>query len=166
MLSGFFFSAAEPGGSAVTQAAGSGDGMELFSAAGVYACRTRCVGQYSWKRDLYFVNIRKRIHRMSQLTYLALMVLVAAPYLWKSRDRNLPLHRRQRSALLAMALVALPFVIWDVLATDAGHWRFSPEYTLQLRIVNLPLEEVLFFVVVPLTSILVWETTGYLMRRK
>lgn len=103
---------------------------------------------------------------MTQLTYLALMVFVAAPYLWKSRDRNLPLHRQQRSALRATALVAVPFVIWDILATDAGHWSFSPEYTLHLRIVNLPLEEVLFFVVVPLTSILVWETTGYFMRRK
>ncbi|MBE0644156.1 MAG: lycopene cyclase domain-containing protein [Bacteroidetes bacterium] len=103
---------------------------------------------------------------MAKFTYLALMLLVAAPYLWKFRDRNLPLFGNNRSALLAMTLVAVPFVVWDIYATEAGHWSFSTLYTLQFRIVNLPLEEVLFFIVVPLTSILVWETVGYLMRRK
>jgi lycopene cyclase domain-containing protein len=94
------------------------------------------------------------------------MLLVAAPFLWKFRDRNLHLHRRLSSALFATILVAIPFLIWDFIVTAAGHWAFSPQYTLEFRIVNLPLEEVLFFLVVPMTSILVWETVGYFLRQK
>jgi lycopene cyclase domain-containing protein len=103
---------------------------------------------------------------MEQFTYLALMALVAAPFLWKYRDRNLSLHRRMRPALAAMLLVAVPFLVWDVIVTAAGHWSFSEVYTIGWRIAGLPFEEVLFFVVVPLTSILVWETAGYVTRRR
>lgn len=103
---------------------------------------------------------------MEKFTYLALMVVVAAPFLWKYRDRNLPLHRRLRPAIAAMLIVAVPFVVWDVAVTAAGHWSFSDAYTIGWRLAGLPIEEILFFVVVPLTSILVWDTVGYFMRRR
>lgn len=103
---------------------------------------------------------------LAPFTYLALMVFVAAPFVWKWRDRNLPLHRRMAPAFLAMGAVAIPFIIWDVLVTEAGHWSFSNTYTIGWRIAGLPIEEVLFFVVVPLTALLVWETVGYFLRRR
>lgn len=103
---------------------------------------------------------------MAHYTYLLLMLLVAAPFLWKFRDRNLSLHRQLLPALLATLFVAVPFLIWDVLVTEAGHWAFSAQYTMAIRIINLPVEEVLFFLVVPMTSILVWETIGYFLRER
>ncbi len=102
---------------------------------------------------------------MAQYTYLLLMLATLLPFLWKYRDTNLPLHRYLRQAFAATLIVAVPFVLWDVLVTAAGHWRFSPDYTMGVHIVNLPVEEVLFFLVVPLAAILVWETTGYVMKR-
>lgn len=103
---------------------------------------------------------------MASYTYLALIVLVAAPFLWKFRDRNLPLSRRLFPALAAMLIVAVPFLVWDVAVTAAGHWSFSDLHTVGWRIAGLPIEEILFFVVVPLTSILVWDTVGYFLRRR
>jgi len=67
--------------------------------------------------------------------------------------------------VLAMLSVAAASIKKDVVVTAAGHWSFSPRYTLGIMIINLPVEEVLFFVVVPLTSILVWETVGWLVKR-
>ena len=103
---------------------------------------------------------------MASFTYLALMAFVAAPFLWKFRDPNLPLSRRLGTAVAATLLVALPFVVWDIAVTAAGHWSFSDTYTLGWRIAGLPLEEWLFFIVVPLTSILVWDTVVYFLRRR
>jgi lycopene cyclase domain-containing protein len=102
---------------------------------------------------------------MERFVYLALIVLTALPFLLKMNDPALPLHRNKGKALIAMAVVAVPFIIWDVLVTAAGHWSFSPVYTLGIDIGNLPMEEVLFFVVVPLASILVWDTIGWMLRR-
>ncbi|MDT8323004.1 MAG: lycopene cyclase domain-containing protein [Bacteroidota bacterium] len=102
---------------------------------------------------------------MEQYTYLLLMLLTLLPFLFKFRDANLPLRHSLREAFLATGIVALPFLIWDVVVTTAGHWQFSPRYTLGVDIINLPVEEVSFFIVVPLAAILVWDTTGYFLKR-
>jgi lycopene cyclase domain-containing protein len=102
---------------------------------------------------------------MAQYTYLLLMLLTLLPFLLKYRDANLPLRRNLRQAFFATGTVALPFLVWDVLVTEAGHWQFSPQYTLGVDIINLPIEEVSFFIVVPLAAILVWDTTGYFLKR-
>jgi lycopene cyclase domain-containing protein len=62
---------------------------------------------------------------------------------------------------LARAIVpaAVVFLIWDVLAIFGGVWDYDPRFlagiTLPLRV---PLEEALFFVVVPLCGLLTFET--------
>ncbi len=74
-------------------------------------------------------------------------------------------YRRPRH--LALALVgAVPFVIWDVLATDAGHWWFNPRHLLGPSIGNLPVEEVAFFVVIPVCGILTYEAVSRLTARQ
>jgi lycopene cyclase domain-containing protein len=102
---------------------------------------------------------------VEHFVYFGLILFTGLPFLLKMNDPALPLHNRKAKALLSMAMVAVPFLVWDVLVTAAGHWSFSPHYTLGFTIINLPVEEVLFFVVVPLASILVWETLGWLAKR-
>lgn len=102
---------------------------------------------------------------MESYTYLVLMALILLPFLVKFRDRNMPLHRNARHALAATGIVAVPFIVWDVIVTEAGHWSFSDTYTTGIRIINLPFEEVLFFMTVPLAAVLVWETVGYYVKR-
>ena len=78
---------------------------------------------------------------------------------------TLPLHRyyglsvlRQPMRLLtAVGPVAAVFITWDLLATEAGHWRFDPAQTFAARLWGLPLEEYAFFGVIPLAGILTFE---------
>ena len=87
---------------------------------------------------------------------------------------TLPLHRyfrlgvlRQRLRLLIAILpVAVVFVIWDVMATAAGHWRFDPAQTFDIRLWGLPLEEYAFFVVIPLAGILTFEAVAVVRSRR
>ncbi|MGB9591461.1 MAG: lycopene cyclase domain-containing protein, partial [Candidatus Kryptoniota bacterium] len=53
------------------------------------------------------------------------------------------------------------FVVWDILAVEAGVWSFNRSYIIGIRFAQLPLEEILFFISVPVASILVWEATGF-----
>ncbi len=57
----------------------------------------------------------------------------------------------------ALFLPALFYVIWDSLFTSMGVWSFSENHITGLHIFNLPLEEVLFFVVVPYCCIFIYE---------
>ena len=58
----------------------------------------------------------------------------------------------------AIVMGGLPFLVWDLWATDAGHWWFDDAQTLPARLGGLPLEEVAFFVVIPLVSVLTYES--------
>jgi isorenieratene synthase len=61
-----------------------------------------------------------------------------------------------RPALWATIVGAVPFVLWDALVTDR-HWWFEDARVLGVRLWGLPLEELGFFVLVPLACIITWE---------
>jgi len=64
--------------------------------------------------------------------------------------------------LLATLLpVAGVFVLWDVVATARGHWWFDAGHTLPVRVLGLPVEEWLFFIVVPVCAVLTYEALGH-----
>ena len=51
-------------------------------------------------------------------------------------------------------------------ATHAGHWMFDPGQTLSARFFGLPLEELGFFVVIPLAGLLTYEAVGVVIARR
>ncbi|MFC7489859.1 MULTISPECIES: lycopene cyclase domain-containing protein [unclassified Knoellia] len=73
--------------------------------------------------------------------------------------------RQVRRLALTIGLAAGPFLLWDLWATRAGHWNFDPDQTLQWRVAGIPLEEVGFFVVIPLAAILTYEAVRTLRGR-
>jgi lycopene cyclase domain-containing protein len=66
-------------------------------------------------------------------------------------------YRQVRRLLLTLAPVVAVFVSWDALAVRAHHWSFDPLQVLDARVLGLPLEEIAFFVVIPLCAILALE---------
>ena len=64
-------------------------------------------------------------------------------------------YRQVRRLLLTLVPVLVVFVTWDALAVRAGHWSFGA--LLGPHVGNLPVEELAFFVVVPLCSVLALE---------
>ena len=95
---------------------------------------------------------------MGHWTYAALLVgclVVTAPLEVFLRVR---VYARWRRVLLAMLPTFVVFVAWVLYAIDQGHWDYSDEQTLGVRLPGgIPVEEVLFFVVVPLCSVLALE---------
>lgn len=56
-----------------------------------------------------------------------------------------------------MLLPAAIYIVWDIYFTSKGVWSFNPECITGLKIVNLPVEEVLFFFVVPYCCMFIYE---------
>ena len=95
---------------------------------------------------------------MGHWTYAALLagcLVVTLPLELMLRVR---VYARWRRFLLAMLPEFVVFVAWVLYAIDQGHWDYSAERTLGLRLPGgIPVEEVVFFVVVPLCSVLALE---------
>lgn len=68
-------------------------------------------------------------------------------------------YRQPGRLARAVLPVAVPFVAWDVAAIAAGVWRYNPRYVTGVTLpLSLPLEEALFFLVVPVCAVLTFET--------
>ena len=95
---------------------------------------------------------------MEQFTYLGLLLgclVVTAPLELLLRVR---VYARWRRLLLAVLPEFSVFVIWVLYAIAQGHWNYSATRTLDVRLPGgIPVEEVLFFLVVPLCSVLALE---------
>jgi lycopene cyclase domain-containing protein len=73
----------------------------------------------------------------------------------------LKFYKHRQALFLSIILIVVIFGMWDVYATYRGHWHFDQASVWKVRIINLPLEEVLFFVIIPFCSIFTWEVLNY-----
>jgi lycopene cyclase domain-containing protein len=65
---------------------------------------------------------------------------------------------RPRALLLTIVPTVLVFVVWDVVAIARDHWSFNPRYVTGVDLPgSLPIEEVVFFVVIPICGLLTLE---------
>ncbi|VXC45457.1 lycopene cyclase domain-containing protein [Nocardioides sp. AX2bis] len=95
---------------------------------------------------------------MRELTYVAMLVFVLVATLPLELLLGIRVYARARRLALVLLCAGLPFALWDVAATRAGHWRFDTTQTLGVVLPGgLPLEEWMFFVVVPLASVMTLE---------
>lgn len=53
--------------------------------------------------------------------------------------------------------VAIIFILWDVFAVFFNHWGFNHNFIIGVFIFNQPIEEILFFFVIPYFYLVVWE---------
>ncbi len=56
-----------------------------------------------------------------------------------------------------MLLPALLYIIWDIFFTQKNVWSFNENYITGIKLINLPVEEVLFFFVVPYCCVFIYE---------
>jgi lycopene cyclase domain-containing protein len=95
--------------------------------------------------------------------FLVLAVSLAAP-LVLSFSKKMDFYKYPARLGISLLLPFVLFFIWDVLVTSRGHWSFNPLYITGLKILNLPVEEVLFFLVIPFCGLFTWESVKYFTR--
>jgi lycopene cyclase domain-containing protein len=97
-------------------------------------------------------------HGADRFQYLAVMagcLLVTLPLELVGGAR---VYRRPRRLLAALAPAIVVFVVWDIVAIERGHWWYNPRYVTGWRLPGaLPVEELAFFVVIPICALLTYE---------
>ena len=66
-----------------------------------------------------------------------------------------------KEVFLSISIVAAFFIIWDVIFTNQGVWGFNSNYLIGFDIINLPIEEWLFFICIPYASIFIHYAFQY-----
>jgi len=94
--------------------------------------------------------------------YLLILILAGIIPFLLSFYKPLGFYKNIIALIKSIALITLIFGTWDILATFRGHWKFNPQMVGSIKIINLPLEEVLFFIVIPFCCIFTWEAMKYI----
>lgn len=99
--------------------------------------------------------------------YLYLMVnifTILVPFIF-TFSRDVKFYSKLRYFFPAMLITLTFFIVWDILFTKWGVWGFNPRYLTGISIVNLPLEEWLFFITVPYACIFSYEALNYHIKK-
>ncbi len=95
---------------------------------------------------------------MRHLAYLAVLAFCLLGTLPLEVWLGVRVYRRPRRLLLTLLPVVAVFMAWDLYAVSAGHWEFDPAQTVGLVLPgDVPVEELLFFLVVPTCAVLAFE---------
>lgn len=99
--------------------------------------------------------------RWQYLGVMAACVAVTLPLEWAFDAR---VWRRPRRLLAALWLPFVLFYVWDAAAIARGHWWFADRYVTGVVLpLGVPLEEAVFFLVIPICALLSYESVRNLL---
>jgi lycopene cyclase domain-containing protein len=98
-------------------------------------------------------------------SYAAMLAFCLAGTLPLIPAFRLRVVRQPTRVVLTIVAAGTPFLVWDLYASSAGHWWFDEAQTLPWRVAGLPVEEILFFIVIPWVTILTYEAVKVVRTR-
>jgi len=101
----------------------------------------------------------------SKFTYLIINIFTLLYPVAQSFEHRLKYFKQWYALFPAITITGAYFIIWDVLKTYYGVWSFNPKYLTGIYIINLPIEEWLFFITVPYACIFIYEVMNYFIRK-
>jgi lycopene cyclase domain-containing protein len=89
-------------------------------------------------------------------TYFLILAASLAGPLTLSFDKKVSFYNNWKYLFPAMIIPAVLYIGWDIYFTAKGVWSFNPEYITGIKLYNLPIEEVLFFFIVPYCCVFIY----------
>lgn len=83
----------------------------------------------------------------------------------QSFEKRVYMHRKFRFIFPGLLLTAALYIAWDTWFTASGVWGFNHNYTRDTYLLGMPLEEWLFFLVVPYCCIFLFEVMRLYVKR-
>jgi lycopene cyclase domain-containing protein len=98
-------------------------------------------------------------------TYLLINFLTLFFPVILSFDKRVKFFRSWKFILPGLLITGLIFLIWDLLFTVYDVWSFNPDYLIGVYFLDLPLEEILFFITVPFACLFIYECLNYYLKK-
>ncbi|MFK7900357.1 MAG: lycopene cyclase domain-containing protein [Cyclobacteriaceae bacterium] len=93
---------------------------------------------------------------MKYLYFYILLATFLGP-LARSFEPRISYYKQWKRLLIAIVVVAIPFLIWDAVFTSKGYWGFDSRYITGFKILGLPIEEILYFLIIPFACVFIYE---------
>ncbi|MFM7491442.1 MAG: lycopene cyclase domain-containing protein [Actinomycetota bacterium] len=95
---------------------------------------------------------------MLRFAYFAMLLFTIIGSFWLEVFLKVNVLRRAKRWILSIGPTALIFLAWDYYAVTRGHWKFDKEQVVGIYgPAGIPIEEFLFFIVVPLAGLMTIE---------
>jgi lycopene cyclase domain-containing protein len=88
--------------------------------------------------------------------YMYAHLFALIPVLSLSFDKKVAYYKKWKFLFPALIIAAIPYWIWDIGKTAREVWGFNPVY-FTFKIINLPIEEWLFFITFPFATVFIYE---------
>lgn len=89
--------------------------------------------------------------------YLWIDILTILGPLLLSFDKKVAFMSKWKFILPAILIPSFLYLVWDVIFTRLGIWQFNKEYVTGMFVINLPWEELFFFIAVPYACLFIYE---------
>lgn len=106
-------------------------------------------------------------HSMPLENYTYLIILLSSfffPFVF-SFDKRVAFFKKWKKIAFSIILPATFFIIWDIWFMNRGIWSFNDVYIIGIKPLGLPIEEWLFFAVIPYCSLFVYEVVKTYFQR-
>lgn len=74
-----------------------------------------------------------------------------------SFDKKVAFYKHWKSIFSGLLFGGIIFLIWDHYFTIHQIWSFNPKFISGIHIASLPIEEVLFFILIPYACLFIWH---------
>lgn len=101
----------------------------------------------------------------SNYLYLGLVLLALAYPLAQSFEKRIQFHRKWKYLFPAIFAMGFLFIPWDIIFTLKGVWWFNERYLTGITLLRLPIEEWLFFLIVPFACVFLYEVLNYFSKK-
>ncbi len=97
--------------------------------------------------------------------YFYVLVFTSAYPLAQSFEHRIRYYKKWKRLFLGISVMMAIFIPWDIWFTDSGVWWFNHDYTSELRVFLLPIEEWLFFIIIPFACFFIYEVLNHFIKR-
>lgn len=107
------------------------------------------------------------MHKLTKFSYIGVLVFILFGTVWLEIVLQARVLRKIKRLILTLIPVVTLYVIWDYYAIINDHWFFDPTKTTGVILIGfLPIEELLFFIVVPIAALLSFEAVRSIKQEK
>jgi lycopene cyclase domain-containing protein len=98
-------------------------------------------------------------------TYLLILIASLSAPVILSFDNKVQFYKNLKYILPSILLTAAIFWIWDIKFIESGVWSFNSSYTIGMSVKGMPVEEWLFFIVIPYCCMFIYEVLKFYLKK-